>query len=40
VDELKRKIENTAREIEEYKKWQQEEYNNLHELCTCFQLFC
>jgi len=36
VDELKRKTENTKRELEEYKKWQQEEYNNLCELCTRF----
>ena len=36
VDELKRKIEKTERELEEYKKRQQEEYNNLHELCTRF----
>ena len=36
VDELKRKTENTKRELEEYKKRQQEEYNNLHELCTRF----
>ena len=36
VDELKRKTEKTERELEEYKKWQQEEYNNLRELCTRF----
>ena len=36
VDELKRKTKNTERELEEYKKRQQEEYNNLCELCTCF----
>jgi predicted nucleic acid-binding Zn-ribbon protein len=36
VDELKRKIEKTEREFEEYEKWQQEEYNNLRELCMCF----
>ena len=36
VDELKRKIEKTEREFVEYKKQQQEEYNNLRELCTCF----
>ena len=36
VDELKRKTEKTERELEEYKKRQQEEYNNLCELCTCF----
>ena len=36
VDELKRKTENTKRELKEYKKWQQEEYNNLRELCTHF----
>ena len=36
VDELKRKTEKTERELEEYKKRQQEEYNNLHELCMCF----
>jgi len=29
----------TERELEEYKKWQQEEYNNLHELCTRFNTF-
>ena len=34
VDELKRKTEKTERELEEYKKRQQEEYNNLRELCT------
>ena len=36
VDELKRKTEKTKRELEEYKKRQQEEYNNLRELCKCF----
>ena len=36
VDELKRKTEKTERELEEYKKRQQEEYNNLLELCTRF----
>ena len=36
VDELKRKTEKTERELEEYKKCQQEEYNNLRELCTRF----
>ena len=36
VDELKRKAEKIERELEEYKKRQQEEYNNLRELCTCF----
>ena len=36
VDELKRKIKKTERELEEYKKRQQGEYNNLHELCTRF----
>ena len=36
VDELQRKTEKTERELEEYKKWQQEEYKNLHELCMCF----
>ena len=36
VDELKRKTENTERELEEYKKRQQEEYNNLCELCMRF----
>ena len=35
VDELKRKTEKTERELEEYKKRQQEEYKNLHELCMC-----
>ena len=34
VDELKRKIEKTERELEECKKRQQEEYNNLRELST------
>jgi len=36
VDDLKRKTEKIERELEEYKKWQQEEYNNLHELCMHF----
>ncbi|XP_066392371.1 uncharacterized protein [Miscanthus floridulus] len=36
VDELKRKTEKTERELEEYKKRQQEEYNNFRELCTRF----
>ena len=36
VDELKRKTENTERELEGYKKRQQEEYNNLCELCMSF----
>ena len=36
VDKLKRKTEKTERELEEYKKRQQEEYNNLRELCTHF----
>ena len=36
VDELKRKTKNTKRVLEVYKKRQQEEYNNLRELCTCF----
>ena len=36
VDELKRETETTERELEKYKKRQQEEYNNLHELCTRF----
>jgi molecular chaperone GrpE (heat shock protein) len=36
VDELKRKTENVEKELEEYKKRQQEEYNNLRELCTRF----
>jgi hypothetical protein len=36
VDKLKRKTEKTERKLEEYKKQQQEEYNNLRELCTCF----
>ena len=36
VDELKRKTDKTKRELEEYKKWQQEEYNNLCEICTRF----
>ena len=35
VDELKRKTKKTKKELEEYKKRQQE-YNNLHELCTRF----
>jgi bacterioferritin (cytochrome b1) len=35
-DELKRKTKKTKRELEEYKKRQQEEYNNLCELCTRF----
>ena len=35
VDELKRKTEKTERELEEYKKRQQE-YNNIRELCTRF----
>ena len=39
VDELKRKTEKTERELDEYKKRQQEEYNNLHELCTRFSSF-
>jgi phage shock protein A len=34
VDELKRKTEKTERELEEYKKRQQEEYNNHRELYT------
>ena len=33
VDDLKRKTEKIERELEEYKKRQQEEYNNLRELC-------
>ena len=36
VDELKRKTKKAERELEEYKKRQQEEYNNLRELCTRF----
>jgi predicted nucleic acid-binding Zn-ribbon protein len=36
LDELKRKIEKTERELDEYKKRQQEEYNNLCELGTRF----
>jgi phage shock protein A len=36
VDELKRKIEKTERKLDEYKKRQQEEYDNLRELCTRF----
>ena len=36
VDELKVRIEKAGRELEEYKKQQQEEYNNLCELCTRF----
>ena len=36
VDDLKRKTEKIERELEEYKKWQQEEYNNRRELCTRF----
>ena len=39
VDELKRKTEKTERELEEYKKRQQEEYKNLRELCTHFISF-
>ena len=31
MDQLKRKVENTDREFEEFKKQQQEEYNKLHE---------
>jgi hypothetical protein len=31
VDELKRKVEKTEREFEEFKIQQQEEYNRLHE---------
>jgi len=31
ADELKRKIEESEREFEEFKKWQQEEYNRLCE---------
>jgi hypothetical protein len=31
VDQLKRKVENTKREFEEFKKQQQEEYNKLRE---------
>ena len=36
VDELKSKTEKTEREFEQYKKQQQEEYNNLRELCMHF----
>ena len=36
VDELKRKIEKTEREFEEFKIQQQEEYNKLHEDIMCF----
>ena len=36
VGELKRKTEKTKKEFEEYKKRQQEEYNNLRELCMRF----
>jgi hypothetical protein len=36
VDELKRKTEKVERELEKYKKRQQNEYNNLRGLCTRF----
>ena len=36
VDEPKRKTKKIERELVEYKKRQQEEYNNLCELCTRF----
>ena len=36
VDELKRKIEKTEREFEEFKIQQQEEFNKLHEDIICF----
>ena len=36
VDEPKRKTKKIERELVEYKKQQQEEYNNLCELCTHF----
>ena len=36
VDEPKRKTKKIERELVEYKKRQQEEYNNLCELCTHF----
>ena len=35
----KRKTEKTKRELEEYKKRQHEEYNNLRELCTCIRSY-
>jgi hypothetical protein len=36
VDELKRKTEKTARQFEEFKIQQQEEYNKLREDIMCF----
>ena len=36
ADELKRKIEKTEREFEEFKIQQQEEYNKLQEDIMCF----